>query len=245
MNSLKPPIPYSEIVSRLNKSKTGKKTVLGRVSGYPLYLVRVKPSKPIARVVISAGIHGDEPSGVLALLSLIESYPSWLHQFELFLFPCLNPWGYENSVRTNELSLDINRQWKSETSAEVLFVKKVLQNQRFDLLICLHEDYDGTGFYLYELSRGRRTCGTPIIQKTSKVIPIDPRARIEGRTPRNGVISRSFESIQRRKYWPEALYHIIHHSEHTLTTETPSGFPLKKRIRTQIIAIQTALQHSL
>src|SRR5688500_7195313 len=116
MNSLKPPIPYSEIISRLKKSKTGKKTILGNVSGFPLYFVRIKPKEPVARIAISAGIHGDEPSGVLTLLSLIETFPEWLHDFELFLFPCLNPWGYEKSIRTNELSLDINRQWKSGSS---------------------------------------------------------------------------------------------------------------------------------
>ena len=68
------------------------------------------------------------------------------------------------------------------------------------------------------------------------------RKRIEGRDCYHGVIRRSPDSLLKRKYWPEALYHIVHHSEHTITTESPTSFPIEKRIRAQMEAIRAALK---
>lgn len=191
--------------------------------------------------MLSAGIHGNEPSGVESILTLLEQRPHWLNRSNLTVFPCLNPWGYEHNVRVNELGLDINRQWKETKIKEVMLTRSVLQKKRFHLTIGLHEDYDATGFYIYELSRSKPLYGPAIARSVSRIIPIEKRNRIEGRISDQGVISRSIQSIRRRKYWPEALYHIMNHCDRTLTTETPTHFPIHKRVQAQIEAIRVAI----
>ena len=61
--------------------------------GRPLtFLHRPAPDGPRRHLYLSAGIHGDEPAGPLALLELIRSdaLPRDAH---VWLCPCLNPTG--------------------------------------------------------------------------------------------------------------------------------------------------------
>ncbi len=72
-------------------------------------------------------------------------------------------------------------------------------------------------------------------------MPIDSRQRIEGRRVHGGVIRRNLRP-SRRKHWPEALYLFVHHSDHTLTTETPTRLEQEKRVQAQWIALATACE---
>src|SRR5512138_2752058 len=48
--------------------------------------------QPRRRIYISAGIHGDEPAGPLAVRQLLLENP-WPADIEVWLCPCLNPTG--------------------------------------------------------------------------------------------------------------------------------------------------------
>ena len=211
-------------------------------------------SRPRGQICLSAGIHGDEPAGVECLIHLLEKRPSWLARFDLTVFPCLNPWGYEHNVRTNERGQDLNRLWRvgahgraplrkiATGSKEISLVQRALRGRRFDLTICLHEDYDATGLYIYEVVIGLPRFGRKIVKAVSRIMPIERRRQIEGRRAYGGVVVRPLESIRRRRHWPEALYHIAHHSECTLTSETPTHFPIGKRVRAHAEVVRVALK---
>lgn len=243
-----PRIPYLELSHRLERIGWGKLTELGKVCGYPFYVWHNTPSNARTSILISAGIHGNEPSGVEAILNLLEKRPTWLECADLTILPCLNPWGYEHNRRVNYKGYDLNRQWnptegwKVKNLTEITFVLRILKKRRFNLTVCLHEDYDATGFYLYELSRRPNTFGKSIIQTVSRFIPIEKKQRIEGRLAQYGVVHRSVESMRQRKQWPEALYHFKHHTDHTITTETPTHFPIQKRVRAQLETVRAILK---
>lgn len=243
-----PRIPYSEVVLILKSLRWGTLKQIGAVSGYPFFVWKNHTSSSKPKVILSAGIHGNEPSGVECVLRLLQLRPAWLKPFNLTIFPCLNPWGYERNIRGNEMKHDVNRQWRHEKSQEVTLCKKVLGSNRYDLTCCLHEDYDGTGFYLYELCLNESLFGRSIINQVSRVLPIESRRIVEKRNCNRGVIQRPVSAVRTRHFWPEALYHIANHSDHTLTTETPTSFPIDSRIRGHIVAVKTALRllnHSL
>jgi hypothetical protein len=236
-----PRLPYLEILERLRRVGWGNLRQLGSVSKYPFYVWTHSPQQSTGSIVLSAGAHGDEPSGVISLLNLLEHRPPWLETFNLTVFPCLNPWGYEHNVRFNERGLDINRHWKNLQAKEVILARRVLKKRRFHLTICLHEDYDATGFYIYELSRLPNSIARRVVPAVARILPIETRTRIEGRTADRGIVSRSIRSVLRRKYWPEALCHIQHHCDCTLTSETPTCFPIDKRVQAQTETIRAAL----
>src|ERR1700686_3655357 len=51
------------------------------------------------RLYLSAGIHGDEISGPLALLEMIRQ-PNFFAAFDVTMFPILNPDGLARGLRT-------------------------------------------------------------------------------------------------------------------------------------------------
>ena len=71
-------------------------------SGPRPWFQRAAPSGDSAtpRLYLSAGIHGDEISGPLALLEMIRQ-PGFFAEFDVTMFPILNPNGLASGVRTN------------------------------------------------------------------------------------------------------------------------------------------------
>src|SRR5262245_4770465 len=63
------------------------------------------------RAYVSAGIHGDEPAGVLAARQLLQDN-TWPGHVDLWLCPCLNPTGFPLNLRQNAQGLDLNRQYR-------------------------------------------------------------------------------------------------------------------------------------
>jgi len=86
-----------------------------------------------------------------ALQLLLDNF--WPPEMELWLCPCLNPTGFVLNRRENEAGADLNRQYLEPTQPETLAHIAWLKKQPyFDLCLCLHEDWESHGFYLYELN---------------------------------------------------------------------------------------------
>ncbi len=114
------------------------------------------PRLPV--VSISAGIHGDEPAGVWALLSLVRD--GLLDpRFSYRLWPCFNPTGFDAGTRVNAEGLDVNRTFgRGGNSPEAKAILTANRDRAFRLAIDLHEDHEADGFYLYETApAGRRS----------------------------------------------------------------------------------------
>ena len=134
------------------------------------------------RIYISTGIHGDEPAGPLAALKLIQEN-RWPENAELWLLPCLNPDGFVLNMRGNADGIDLNRDYRHLESNEITAHVRWLERQpKFDLTLCLHEDWESHGFYLYELNPdGHAPLGERLVAAVAPVCPIDLSPVIEGR----------------------------------------------------------------
>jgi protein MpaA len=208
------------------------------------------------RVCVGAGIHGDEPAGVEAVLQWLEGLPAlgpYLPAAELVIFPCLNPSGYERNRRINDDGIDLNRQYKSPRAPiEVRAVRNTLGQlsvgsggRRFDLSIEFHEDVDSPGFYLYELIGHRRPIGRALITAAARRLPINVDNTIEGADAEAGIIRRDRRAVrQRRSRWPHALYLFHLGTPHCLTFETPVSAPLARRSEVHASLFTLAMQLS-
>src|SRR5438876_295892 len=159
-------------------------------------------SAPHKRVYISTGIHGDEPAGPLAVRQLLQAN-QWPANAELWVCPCLNPTGFPINCRENANGVDLNRQYHAPDTEEICAHVAWLNRQpRFDLTLCLHEDWEAQGFYLYELNPEQRPSHAhAIISAVAKVCPIDPSAKIEGREAHRGIIRPDVDPLARPQ-WP-------------------------------------------
>jgi hypothetical protein len=193
------------------------------------------------RIHISAGTHGDEPAGPLAALRLVQGN-RWPENAEIFLLPCLNPLGFTLNQRANFEGIDLNRDYRNPKSAEARAHIAWLERQpQFDLYLCVHEDWEAQGFYLYEQNPDERpSLAEKIIAAVAPACPADLSPNIEGRPAFGGII-RPVVLAQERPDWPEALYHITHKSRQGYTLEAPSDFPLAVRVNALVTAVTVAI----
>ena len=199
-------------------------------------------SDPRRRIYISAGIHGDEPAGPLAVRKLLEDN-QWPDDVGIWLCPCLNPTGFPLNTRENSQGFDLNRQYLHFEAAETRAHVEWLQRQpAFDVALCLHEDWESHGFYLYELNPDNRaTHAEEIARRVARICPIDLSPEIEGRPAQGGVIRPSPDPLSRPR-WPEAFWLLTHKTRHSYTLEAPSDFPLETRVAALVAAVRTVLE---
>ena len=203
---------------------------------------RAPDARPIAhRIYISTGIHGDEPAGPLAALRLMQAN-QWPANAEIILHPCLNPTGFSLNRRDNGQGIDLNRDYLDLQSAEVrAHTAWLAQQPLFDLCLCLHEDWEAHGFYVYELNPERQpSLAEAIIAGVVKVCPIDQSAMIEGRNASGGIIRPDLDPLARPQ-WPEAFWLLTHKTRLSYTLEAPSDFPLTIRVNALVHGVNAAL----
>lgn len=193
------------------------------------------------RTYISTGVHGDEPAGPLAVLRLLEA-DHWPGTAEVFLLPCLNPSGFAANRRENQEGVDLNRDYRHFATSEVRAHVAWLEQQRpFDLCLCLHEDWESHGFYVYELNPEHRpSLAEQIVASVAEVCPIDRSEIIEGRAARGGIIRPNLDPNSRPQ-WPEAFWLIQNKTRLSYTLEAPSDFPLATRVNALVAGVNAAL----
>jgi murein peptide amidase A len=213
--------------------------------GFKWFALHRKPEarsqKSEVRIYISAGIHGDEPAGPLTALKLLREN-NWPEHAEVFLLPCLNPIGFTRNQRENVDGIDLNRDYRNpkapETRAHIAWLER---QPKFDLYLCLHEDWESHGFYLYEQNPdSKQSLAEKMIEAVQNICPIDLSENIEGRAAKGGIVRPNILP-QERPDWPEAFYLITQKSRQGYTLEAPSDFPLVTRVAALVAAVNAAL----
>ncbi len=201
-------------------------------------------SRNTKHLYLSTGIHGDEPAGPLAVRHLLEEN-QWPPDLSLSLCPCLNPEGFRLNQRFNPEGLDLNRQYLRPQAPETLaHIAWLTRQPRFDLCLCLHEDWESHGFYVYELNPDQRpSLAEAIVARVAAVCPVDPSERIEGRPARNGIIRPNLDP-RTRPEWPESFFLIMNKARLSYTLEAPSDFPLSVRVAALVEAVRAAVKNS-
>jgi hypothetical protein len=207
-------------------------------------LIRYRWSNPASksayRIGIFAGIHGDEESGVIAavqLLQHLEWEPSLADYYELFVYPICNPWGFEKGRREGTSGKDLNRCfWLNREEAEVRLIEQDLRAKRFDGIISLHTDDTSEGIYGYvNGSTLTRHLLEPAIQSASAVIPRDARSQIDSHPANDSIIVGGFEGIL-------AAPKDQHPQPFSIVFETPHHAPLGKQVEAHLVAIKEILR---
>jgi hypothetical protein len=214
----------------------------GDIQGCPLIALTKRTPGLRPRLYLSAGMHGDEPAAPLALLEMMtagifDDRATW------FLCPMLNPTGHARGTRENHDGRDLNRDYKDQVSLEAKAHARWLTRQPlFELTLCLHEDWESQGFYLYELNPNQRpSLAEPMIAAVAPICPIEQSAIIDGRPAAAPGIIRPISDPLLRENWPEAIYLRHHHTTLSYTLESPSALPLAQRIQALRTATDTAI----
>jgi murein peptide amidase A len=211
---------------------------LGNFPGGPLTAFERAAAGP--RVYLSAGIHGDEPAGPLALLELLRSR-ALAPEIHWMICPALNPGGLAGGLRENLHGIDLNRDYWTRATAEVASHARWLEARQVpDLFISLHEDWETSGFYLYEINLG--SDHPPRVRAVLDAIKPwfapEPGFEIDGHLARElGWIFHAAEA-DLPEAWPEAIFLSKMGCELSFTLETPSRAPLADRVAAHVAGVR-------
>ncbi len=191
------------------------------------------------RIGIFAGIHGDEPEGVHALIQfikLLESKPELATGYYLSFYPICNPTGLEDNTRHSRGGKDLNREfWRNSTEPEVRLLQAELISRSFQGIISLHTDDTSAGFYGFAHGATlTKSLIEPALAAAEKFLPRDERPVIDGFPARNGIIREAYEGILNAppKIRPRPFEIIL---------ETPAAPPEYLKELAFISALQTIL----
>lgn len=211
------------------------------IDQFELFGYQRGPANPARTVYIASGIHGDEPSGPVTLLRLLAE-DRWPADTHFILSPCTNPTGFVNKSRENQQGIDLNRDYKHLLTAEIrahdAWIKTL---PRFNQSILLHEDWEASGFYLYELNfEGLPSPAERVIEAVREIGPIETAPVVDGFKCEDGIIRPNVKPADREQ-WAEAIYLVATKSPYSITLETPSDFPLEFRVAMHRRAIEALL----
>lgn len=209
----------------------------GQQAQHPLIsLTRFKPKRPV--LYLSAGIHGDEPAGVEAVLQIMERFDEKLSYFSIIVCPLLNPAGLEAGSREDHTGKDLNRDYKTSLSSSTRAHKDFLLSLPApDFALSFHEDWEAGGFYLYEINTGSRdTLGPRIIQKIQVRFDVENAALIDGHVPTQPGYIYHPPKADLPEEWPEAIWLVNRAPCLSLTFETPSSREFNERVEMHLLA---------
>ena len=241
------------LVRAVNSSNQLSMKVIGEIDygdfKAPVWLVSFVPSKEVKyRVFVNGCIHGDEPAGAEVILEIIEILARSPHRYEQFSFdivPIVNPWGYSCDIRFNRDGRDVNRDFSSFMCQESRTVKKYVDGKRYHLMIDLHEDPDGKGFYMYQYGNP----DTSLSRKTIEIIrkmdyPIEQDVNMIMLKTEDGLIDAPMWGLWYMRITKQlsiSNYYRFNNSDNVYTIETPTILDLKDRVKMQMAAFKVLL----
>lgn len=173
----------------------------GQTYELPRYLfIGPKGGDDTIRLGIFAGIHGDEPEGVHALiqfLSMLERKPELATGYCLFIYPVCNPTGFEDRTRPARSGKDLNREfWNGSVEPEVRLLQSELVAHSFHGTISLHTDDSSQGFYGFAHGATlTKNLIEPALQAAEQFLPRNGNETIDGFRARNGIIRDTYPGV--------------------------------------------------
>ena len=126
---------------------------------------------------------------------------------------------------------------------EAMILCQVIADPAFDLFFDLHEDYEATGFYMYEAERERRLIGARIVEAVKQIGSTDSEDNTDPGL--DLPVSEGLFAINpawRTSGW--SAYAYFESATHGVLTETPStAWPPHTRVEAHLLALRLVLDH--
>ncbi|MBC2604290.1 M14 family metallocarboxypeptidase [Puniceicoccus vermicola] len=230
---------YLERIRDLGVSAGFSVEMFAEVSGFSLPVL-TRNLNAEKSLYVSSGVHGDEPAGPLAIAQALES-GAFSDEFGWVIFPVLNPTGLVRGTRETADGVDLNRDYKAFQAAESVAHCRCLAGSgwKFQAALGLHEDWEAQGGYLYE--HNPRAYANPcqgLLFSIERTVGLDASGEIDGWPTTSPGLIHPPSNPELRDLWPEQIYLLQHHTTMSYTLETPSEFPLEKRVNAHAEALR-------
>ena len=204
----------------------------------PIWCVSFRVEEPaFYRVLINAGIHGNEPAGVAFVLQLVEQLarnPYRQLSIAIDIIPIVNPWGWVHDIRFNRDGIDINRDFSTFDSREARIIADFLEDRHYDLMLDLHEDPYASGFYVYQYGIEDKTIAENLIDTIRNMgYPIEENVSMVILKTENGIIDAPMWGLRYMRITGQlslSNYYRLNNSRRVYTVETPTSLAMADRM---------------
>lgn len=124
-------------------------------TSFPILQLDQHNSQSKTRLLVIAGVHGDESAASLAVLDLladIQQNPGVYKEWSIRILAPVNPVGLANTSRYNEDGYDINRDFKTFKTTGARVQRDTIIDFNPTIVVSLHES-PSSGFFMF--SEGR------------------------------------------------------------------------------------------
>ena len=189
---------------------------------------------PKKNIVVTTGVHGNEPSGYYIKDKLTEL------GFTTY-GPC-NPWGIENNNRHLEDGRDLNRMFGRTDCPEAEKIKEWLGENNPDFLLDLHEDPDGSAPYLIQ-NGPDDDIGRRIVDALKDEYDFDPAPKFMMVTGEDGLLKPELNVL--RLMALAKIYGLAYYARATfdctaIVVECPGSWDVEKRKAYHLAVCTTA-----
>lgn len=233
----------ASVITRLQQTGLPLQT-LGSVQyenhSWPLTAVLVKHEHARRQACIVGGIHGNEPAGTEAALSLatdLGQHHDLYPDTSFVILPLANPWGYAHNLRHNGNNRDIARNFTEGGTQETALIKKLLERAHCDILIDLHEDRLDHGFYLLGYDSASAAALTAMAQAITRTTGIEPSRRAE-----HGLLLIARDDFSSQSRTTLSLYARQHGTAASYIIETPERLRQEERVQLHRLWVDGLLQ---
>jgi len=246
-----PPVDLSDYLERL-RGAAGSFSLrtIAEVSyedeSWPMYLASRRGSNGRKRLLVVAGMHGNEVAGALAapnILSDIRAHPEVYGDLDVHLIAPANPIGLMYGARYNAQGCDINRDFSDFATVEATAIRDVINETRPDLILSLHEGPHDGFFVIATRSTSPRFAKAVATGLQSSGIELATHSNLGSRLSVPGVMEEGwFITGAKKLFRIQSLGAYAHQgSTPLLTTEGPWGVSdIDYRVRAQILAVRAA-----
>jgi len=228
-------------------------TEIGRVKApgldAPVWRVAYRPFQAdLKRVLVLAGLHGNETAGVEYVLTLIQrlrSTPESTTSYDLDIIPMINPWGWVHDRPLTQDGIDIGADFIGFDSPEARIIRRFLREKRYDLVLDLREDPRAAGFYLRQYGMDHARTSARIVDRIRAAgYPVENDPSRIWLTPREGIVDIPMWRLAFLR-WTRQLtiagYIRRNVSSGVFSVVTPAALPLADRIAMQRAAVEELL----
>ncbi|UCD81759.1 MAG: M14 family metallocarboxypeptidase [Desulfobacterales bacterium] len=257
-NDIVPARDLSEIEKRIQRAVSSSPHLLIKNIGHvdygnfqaPIWCVSFRPQQPISfKILINAGIHGDEPAGVYYAMELMETLaknPGLYPGTAFDIIPVVNPWGLTHDIRFNQDGIDINRDFTTLHSQEAKIVHTFVGERQWDLMLDLHEDPSASGFYIYQYGQPDKITSEKVVAAVEELgYPIEENVNMVILNTDHGIIDAPMWGLWYMRLTGQlsiANYYRLYNSPHVFTVETPTAPPVENRLSMHRTAVQLLIQ---
>jgi len=225
-------LPYKlEIIGYVNYDKT-----------YPILSLKYISKNSQKIIIITSGHHGEESFAVNVLLKWLKQ-PIMFADASYYIFPCINPFGFEHNYRNNGNRQETNNDTHFVRDSKVPELKILFEEfpRTADLILDIHGDTGKNGkkeVYMYEHKpENLPSIAEKTLLENDSIIPYLKQKSIYGSPLKNGVLVPPKYDIGLEGFLEKLGV------RYSITLELPGKMEGQKRAEGGVILINSILKN--